>query len=54
MNLNEEFCEKIADHLNRCRCCLKSLKDDDVGDFVKLNEIIQLNFYELTQIEVRK
>lgn len=40
------------DHMERCRCCFRRLRSDD--EFFEIDEVIQRNFYNLTQIEVSR
>ncbi|KAG5669393.1 hypothetical protein PVAND_017280 [Polypedilum vanderplanki] len=50
MNLQENFNDNLIDHLNRCRFCLRSFDQNE--KIVELDENIQIQFYELTQIEL--
>lgn len=45
---NEAF--SLEDHLNKCRCCLRTLIDEQ--KIVKITRKIEENFYCLTQIQV--
>ncbi|CRK93151.1 CLUMA_CG006464, isoform A [Clunio marinus] len=40
----------IEDQLNQCRCCLRTLIDEN--KFVKISKLIEQRFFDLTQIEL--
>ena len=49
--INEDFFT-LSDHLNKCRCCFRILIDEQ--KVVKVTKNIEKNFFDLTQIKVRK
>ena len=51
MNLDSKEDLRLVDHLNKCRCCFE--KFDRNEEQVEITEIIEEQFLELTQIEVR-
>lgn len=51
MNAKIEADIELDNHLEKCRCCFRIIEITD--KFVNIDEIVQRNFYDLTQIEVR-
>lgn len=51
MNAKIEADNELDNHLEKCRCCFRIIEKTD--KFVNIDETIQRNFYDLTQIEVR-
>lgn len=47
-SLEDEF--RLEDQLNKCRCCLRTLIDEQ--KFVKVTKAIEKKFFDLTQIQV--
>ncbi|KAL7013561.1 hypothetical protein ACKWTF_015466 [Chironomus riparius] len=50
MNAKIEADIELENHLEKCRCCFRILEETD--KFVNIDEIVQRNFYDLTQIEL--
>lgn len=51
MNLSIEIDTDLTDHLKKCRCCFRSLEYDT--NFARIDDEVQMQFFELTQISVR-
>jgi len=51
MNAKIEADIELDNHREKCRCCLRILEKTD--KVVDIDQIVQRNFYDLTQIEVR-
>jgi hypothetical protein len=51
MNAKIEADIELDNHLQKCRCCFRILENTD--KVVDIDEIVQRNFYDLTNIEVR-
>lgn len=48
-NINdEEF--QLEQHVNKCRCCFRTLIDEQ--KFVKITNVVEQKFFDLTQIKV--
>ena len=41
---------RLEDHLNKCRCCFRTLIDEQ--NFIKITKSMEKSFFELTQIKV--
>lgn len=50
MELIIEINPELADHLNKCRCCFKSINNND--NSIKLTTNMANQFFEITQLEV--
>lgn len=50
MELIIEINPELANHLNKCRCCFKSISKDDKS--IKLTTGMANRFLEITQLEV--
>lgn len=50
MELIIEINPELANHLNKCRCCFKSISNDDIS--IKLTTNMANRFLEITQLEV--
>lgn len=46
---NEEYF-RLEDQINKCRCCLRILIDEQKG--IIITKTIEKNFFDLTQIKV--
>lgn len=51
MNAKIEADIELDNHLEKCRCCFRILEKTD--KVVDIDQIVQRNFYDLTQIEVK-
>jgi hypothetical protein len=50
MDLPTEDDFQLEDHLNKCRCCFRTMAEDQ--KFIKISENHQKKFFELTQMKV--